>query len=308
MCAASGRPGPARAPPRNVGLTGVSGRIYNFDIDGHAVKDEHIEWMRKNIVPFLMAGGSCTLIALTSRKGSDSHNLALSKDRLQAVRDFLEKEVKTPFRVATAEALGETVAKLYGEKETSENEYWRAVEIIAWANPTPPPPPPPIDIDKPPEPAQKVERIIHREFLSTSSEKAGPGGAPPPPKDDLLKEIIKLIKGGVTADDADEMKTMRRKAFVPADHDVRVVRIRWEHDENMFAFGDSTTVDHKFVDYEWGPPRNTVVIKETTIAQVFLWSLGSKEGKEIARREDHTTKTITRAEARKSKLYTPPPA
>src|SRR5262245_55643960 len=106
-------------PPRNVGLTGVSGRIYNFDTDGYKVKDEHKEWMHKNIVPFLMAGGSCTLIALTSPRGSDSHNKALSQDRLEAVITFLKGEVKTPFRIATAEALGETVARLHGQKETS---------------------------------------------------------------------------------------------------------------------------------------------------------------------------------------------
>jgi hypothetical protein len=285
---------------RLVGLTGVSGRIYNFDIDGHALKKEHHEWLRKNVVPFLMAGGSCTLTALTSRKGSDSHNLALSKDRLLAVQTFLEDEVKTPFRVATAEFLGESVATLAGEKEGSENELWRAVDLIAWANPTPPPAPPPVI--KPPEPAAKVERIVHREFLATDSEKAGPGGAPPPAADDLLKEIIKLIKGSAAPDDDGEQLTERRKALVPGDYDIAVVRIRRDYSSTIGTFGDSWTVDKKSVDYEWGPPRSTVSIIEHTLLRTLVSDI------ETGRRETDTTKIITRAEARKSKLYTPPPA
>ena len=62
------------------------------------------------------------------------------------------------------------------------------------------------------------------------------------------------------------------------------------------------------MDYEWGPPRATVSVIEHALLRSFIWPLGAEDGTETGRKEVDNTKIITRAEARKSKLYTPPPA
>ncbi len=141
----------------------VNALLFNFDIDGVALKVEHRTWLSRHVVPLLKAGGSVTLVARASRTGANVINKMISQERLKQTIAYLKKEVKE-FNYKDLIAEGEEHAKKMGIKDGTEHEVFRAVQVAAWKKPEPPPPPPP-----PPPPATAVDpgtnRIQKREFM-----------------------------------------------------------------------------------------------------------------------------------------------
>ena len=62
-------PGKARNYKSLPAVPAVLGSLYNFDINGHDLKDQHKEWLDKYVLPVLTNGGSLTIRGLTSTKG-----------------------------------------------------------------------------------------------------------------------------------------------------------------------------------------------------------------------------------------------
>jgi hypothetical protein len=103
--------------------------LYNFDIDGEALKLEHRSWLTEHVVPQL--GNPSVKIGLrgeASRTGSDAYNLALSKRRVNQVLHFLKQNGPV---LATIEdtAVGEADAAGRGEDDNTEDEMVRAVIV-----------------------------------------------------------------------------------------------------------------------------------------------------------------------------------
>src|SRR5262245_17215452 len=70
---------------------GISGLLFNFDIDDATLKVEHMAWLEVNAVRFLLASRNTrvNLKGLASRSGRRDRNQQLSENRVGAVRDFL---------------------------------------------------------------------------------------------------------------------------------------------------------------------------------------------------------------------------
>ena len=103
--------------------------LYNFDIDGDAVKPQHREWLKEHVVPQL--GNSAVKITLrgeASRSGSDDHNLALSNRRVRNVENFLRGSGPVSASLTVA-AFGEKDAEGRGEDDKTEDEQVRAVIV-----------------------------------------------------------------------------------------------------------------------------------------------------------------------------------
>src|SRR5580698_3418732 len=72
--------------------TTILASLFNFDIDGDALKAQHIAWLKEHIVPQL--GDASVTIILTgeaSLTGSDAHNDELAQKRVHNVEAFLRK-------------------------------------------------------------------------------------------------------------------------------------------------------------------------------------------------------------------------
>jgi hypothetical protein len=121
----------------------VTAVLYNFDIAKHELKPEHADWLRRNVVPLLRAGGSMVILGLASPSGPEGFNEPLSQRRIDAVVAFLRKESPNNFKIAFDLAAGEKWARALGVRDGTEDEKWRSVVLSAWNRPTPPPPPPP---------------------------------------------------------------------------------------------------------------------------------------------------------------------
>ena len=130
-------------PYRNTGET-VQAALYNFDIDWAEVKLDHQNWLRQNIFPILRAVGSITLVGQASRSDDEVHNLHLSRNRVNAVLEFLRRNVREPFNIRQIDAVGEGPAAAAGQPDgpLGENEWYRSVLLSAWRRPDPPPRPP----------------------------------------------------------------------------------------------------------------------------------------------------------------------
>src|SRR5262245_44611007 len=64
--------------------------IFNFDIKGDQLKDEHKKWLDENIVPLLgNLNLNFTIRGLASRSGSDFYNKQLSERRRDSVNKYL---------------------------------------------------------------------------------------------------------------------------------------------------------------------------------------------------------------------------
>jgi hypothetical protein len=282
-------------------IEGAFGRIYNFDIDGHELKLAHKEWLRRHILPYLAKSGSATLEALTSTTGSLSHNRQLSEDRLREIVKFLTEESPQLWNLRSSIANGEAKARLFGERDGHENEFWRGVDITAWSRPTPPP-----TRDAPPKETTLANRITKRFFESLSTTKGDGHGGPP---DDALTQLIKsildaLINGGklaISNDEEGEKKEKRERTKLPVEWEVTRVHIE-EHYATIMSAMDSESVHRtKQVTYTWGESTPAVFVEHHFKWQV--WIAGGSKPSQQGERTDH--KVVARDEARKSTFYTP---
>lgn len=103
--------------------------LFNFDIDGDQIKDEHKLWLDQNIVPLLNnVGLVINLRGLASRSGSAAHNKALSDRRVGSVKQFLTAKGGNPGQFQM-EAVGESDAEIAGQTDGTEDETFRGVVV-----------------------------------------------------------------------------------------------------------------------------------------------------------------------------------
>jgi outer membrane protein OmpA-like peptidoglycan-associated protein len=111
--------------------------LFNFDIDGDALKKEHIEFLRREAIPKLQGGASVRVVGLTDRKASAAHNQALSERRVARTVEFLRTELPAGLKLDQATGFGEAAAAREGEKDETLDESFRAVVLFLSAVPLP---------------------------------------------------------------------------------------------------------------------------------------------------------------------------
>ena len=283
------------------------GRIFDFDINGWELKKNQTDWLDINVVPYLIAGGSATLEAMTSSHGSLDWNQELSEKRLAEVKDYLSKHAPGRWALRSSVASGKTKAtKALGDNV--ENAFWRAVDVTAWFRPQPPP-----EKKQPPEETLFKNRIYRTNFVSLSSKSKGAGPPGSDPFDGntvLLNAVLDAIKALLPASftapvNEGELKASREMASYPVSYEVNRVFLEvhdytWESPitgaQSHGVFTEAT--------YVWGPPSHVVLVDEHT---VYTTSEISLPGIPPATNTFSTTeqRVITRAEARKNPMYNP---
>lgn len=110
---------------------GVAGLLYNFDFDDASVKPEHQDWLKRIVVPQLLASpnSSVSLKGMASRKGSDAYNSQLSQRRVDAVKAFLVQQGVLQASQVRATFIGEAGAELAGRADGTDDEIDRAVSV-----------------------------------------------------------------------------------------------------------------------------------------------------------------------------------
>jgi hypothetical protein len=112
-------------PAKRLGVTGL---LYNFDIDDASLKREHQDWLLKNAAPIASAQGAQVFLkGSASRSGANDYNLQLSDRRVHEVRNFLLKQRVRPEQFHLT-WVGEEEAALT-ERDGTENEVDRAVSV-----------------------------------------------------------------------------------------------------------------------------------------------------------------------------------
>ena len=124
--------------------------LYDFDIDGHHLKSAHKKFLDTTVLPVIGADQANSskkwhirVEVRTSRSGTDQHNGPLSERRAKAVLDYILERVPKDF-VVTAEGKGEIPAAKAGEKDGTEDMFYRGATIVIWGDDKPAPPPPPL--------------------------------------------------------------------------------------------------------------------------------------------------------------------
>jgi len=108
--------------------------LADFDIDGASLKKDHKDWLEDNVIRPAKAKGSSSggwqieLNGRASRSGSDTHNMWLSDQRIQAVANYLYNQLSgLPFTFIPR-VLGES-SPFDGDEY--EHELDRSVEVTA---------------------------------------------------------------------------------------------------------------------------------------------------------------------------------
>ena len=106
--------------------------LFNFDIDGHALKPEHKAFLQAEAITRLRAGSSVRVIGLADRKGGaalHAHNQVLSEKRVASTVAFLRSEVPG-LKLNQATGFGEDAAAREGEAAGSSDEHFRSVLVF----------------------------------------------------------------------------------------------------------------------------------------------------------------------------------
>jgi hypothetical protein len=107
----------------------VTGLLFNFDIDSDVVKNEHLAWLERNVVPLLgIKDALFSLKGSASRSGKNDHNMDLSQRRVNNVKKFLLSRGGRAEQLS-AVFVGEEEAALAGKKDGGEDEEDRAVAV-----------------------------------------------------------------------------------------------------------------------------------------------------------------------------------
>ena len=119
--------------------------LYDYDIDGSALKSAHTTYLDDSIVTPILADKSTRwalyLMGTTSRTGGYLHNLVLAKSRTQNIVDDLRGKLAGASVNFNPVWIGEFGAALKGKKPKSEDAGDRAVQIALIKGIKPPPPP-----------------------------------------------------------------------------------------------------------------------------------------------------------------------
>jgi len=124
--------------------------LYNFDVDGDAVKLEHQVFLRTKVAPLLQGDlGHIWMQGSASKSGSNSHNMALSRRRVNNIAAVLRGGGILD-RQMQLDAIGEEQAQAHAVEDETD----RAVDlvVIPVAKESPPPPkkvpsPPPVSTE-----------------------------------------------------------------------------------------------------------------------------------------------------------------
>lgn len=115
--------------------------LYNYDVEGDELKEDHKAYLRASVIPRLRAGGGVTIMGIADATGDVSYNQALSERRANKVLAFLRSEAGGGFAVNRVVGRGKSVAVNVTGKDHTENDYFRAVALRVWDKGAPPPPP-----------------------------------------------------------------------------------------------------------------------------------------------------------------------
>ena len=110
------------------------------------MKFEHQLFLRTEVIPKLRRGGSVSILGLTSRTGTTSHNQVLSEKRANGTLAFLRQEVPTSFAAKQVIGVGELQAAAEGLRNRTEHPRFRSVIVFVSDGPTPPEPPKVVDL------------------------------------------------------------------------------------------------------------------------------------------------------------------
>lgn len=147
------RTGPGRVSEQRSGGD-IRGRLYNFDIDGHQLKPEHMNWLNVRALPVLAGHpfSNVWITGTTSRSATSEHNRELSRRRAAQVATYLENRSVSRSQVCRDAAWVTAAGEDLSTSPSDEDEFERAVLIhihplvIYTAphlpRPTPPTPPP----------------------------------------------------------------------------------------------------------------------------------------------------------------------
>lgn len=211
----------------------VCGQLSNFEVNKSTLSKDHKAWLDRHVVPILEAGGSVTLVGLTSRTGSPEHNEELSRERAKSVLVYLRTQAGNSFNHLISLGLGEAPATARGVPDGTEDENDRAVLIFSWEKPKPPPP------KRPRKPVKKVKKIAKRSASSESMPSEGRGtihdGADG-------QKVLAWIQG------IEERHTMIE---VPVDYAITKIVENVEIWKRFSVAGQSLRQYHT-VEYSWG--------------------------------------------------------
>jgi hypothetical protein len=115
----------------------LAGLLFNFDVEGDAVKPEHERWLEANAIPLLSCEQAVgNLKGMASRSGTDAYNLQLSQRRVENVKKLLAAKGTSPAKLS-ALWVGEEAAALAGTADGTEDELARSVSITVNLPPRP---------------------------------------------------------------------------------------------------------------------------------------------------------------------------
>jgi hypothetical protein len=166
--------------------------LFNFDIEGAALKQVHHDFLRMYVEPVLRRQGSVTIVGLASRTGRRRFNQHLSEERARRTLAYLRQQVRNDFNVIKAVGYGERKAEREGYADETEDPRFRSVILFTSDNPNPPPAPARIDLtplhDRGVEPGtdwgDEIQKVLDRasgisslmELVPAFAEVAGTAG------------------------------------------------------------------------------------------------------------------------------------
>src|SRR5215468_7966626 len=138
-----------RAPVKKTGpgkyMTGKNGdgdisvKLFNFDINGSEVKENHRTILRSTVIEILKAGGSVAILGHASTTGASDYDYTLGVERAEEVLKFLRKEGGSKFAVTKIDSRGKSAAMAITGKNNNEDPEWRAVWVRVWTKDAAPP-------------------------------------------------------------------------------------------------------------------------------------------------------------------------
>lgn len=243
--------------------------LFNFNIEGHKLKEAHIKFIDTDLVEILQKGASITIVGMTDSLGSTAYNQGLSERRVASTLSYLNEKVPAGFKVREKYHRSEYTA-LENIGDNKKDEIYRAVHIY----PSKAAAPKPVT----PKPALPKKRIIQREF---SKMDASPTLQHENEWADILKGLMGLLKSIVNNEDVTwgaESTTLRKTGFSPGSHGV--VRV-WIHklislEQTPMGSGAITTY-RKIIKYDWGIEGAYVEVNEKVDAVFYGNSQPSQE-------------------------------
>ena len=113
--------------------------LYNYDIEGTKLKNEHKSFLTANIVPLLKAGCGVSILGQASTTGTATLDVGISKARVEDLLNNLRQWVVAPFPLGRLEGKGKSMALAITGRDNVEDEAWRGVWLRVWDKQYPPP-------------------------------------------------------------------------------------------------------------------------------------------------------------------------